>query len=205
MKALLNSFFIGALIFIVFHLTMPAAIYAQDHKKNPEHQENHEHVDEHTEINTEHHEFKSWRIAGGIGISLLPAGNHDSDPVSVLAIPTLGLDFQYWFNPKFGLALKNEFEIVTYVLQDENSSELEREYPLISVLVGIYKLRNGPSFYLGGGIEYEKNKNFFIVKAGAEYELEIGNHWDVTPEIYYFNKDFDFGGVGLTITFGKRF
>lgn len=204
MKALLNSFFIGALIFIVFHLTMPAAIYAQDHKENPEHQENHEHVDEHTEINSEHHEFKSWRIAGGIGISLLPAGNHDSDPVSVLAIPTLGLDFQYWFNPKFGLALKNEFEIVTYVLQDENSSELEREYPLISVLVGMYKIHNGPSFYLGGGIEYEKHKNFFIVKAGAEYELEIGNHWDVTPEIYYFNKDFDFGGVGLTITFGKR-
>jgi len=184
---------------------MNTALIAQYHDKNHEHGEDHEHVDDHKKENSEHHEFKHWRIAGGIGISILPAGNHDSEPVSVLAIPTLGLDFQYWFNPKFGLALKNEFEIVTYVLQDENSPELEREYPLISVLVGLYKLRKGPSIYLGGGIEYEKSKNFFILKAGVEYELEIGNHWDVTPEVYYFNKDFDFGGVGLSITFGKRF
>ncbi len=174
-------------------------IHAQDSESNYEHE-----GDPSSDF-LEHSKFKHWRIAGGTGISLLPAGNHDSDPVSVLAIPTLGLDIQFWFNPKFALALKNEFEIITYVLQQENSPELEREYPLISTLVVMYKLPNGPSFYLGGGVEYEKKKNFFIAKAGIEYELDISNHWDVTPEIYYFNKDFDFGGVGLTVTFGKRF
>lgn len=194
-----KSFRVQLILYSALCLIIPYNIYAQDHEKDTENSH------DHREVHEVHHEFKHWRIAGGIGISLLPAGNHESEPVSVLAIPTIGLDFQYWFNPKFGLGLKNEFEIVTYVLQDENSSELEREYPLISVLVGMYKLRNGPTFYFGGGIEYEKSKNFFIVKAGVEYELEIGNHWDVTPEVYYFNKDFDFGGMGLSITFGKRF
>jgi hypothetical protein len=194
-----KSFRLQLILYSALCLIIPYNTYAQDHEKDPENGR------DQRELHEIQHEFKHWRIAGGIGISLLPAGNHESEPVSVLAIPTIGLDFQYWFSPKFGLGLKNEFEIVTYVLKDENSSELEREYPLISVLVGMYKLHNGPAFYIGGGIEYEKSKNFFIVKAGVEYELEIGNHWDVTPEVYYFNKDFDFGGVGLTITFGKRF
>jgi hypothetical protein len=103
------------------------------------------------------------------------------------------------------LALINEFEIISYIIEDEDGSEIEREYPIISVLVGMYKLKNGPSFYLGAGFEYEHNHSFFIGKAGIAYELEIGRHWDVAPEFYYFNKDGDFGGIGLAITFGKRF
>jgi len=153
----------------------------------------------------EHYEFKHWRIGFGIGHSYLPAGNHTTDEVNILVIPTIGLDIQYWFNPKFGLALKNELEIISYVIEHDDENEIEREYPIISVLVAMYKLKNGPSFYLGGGYEIEVNQNFFIVKAGIEYELEIGRHWDVTPELYYFNKDGKAGGFGLAITFGKRF
>ena len=153
----------------------------------------------------EHHVFKPWRVGFGIGHSYLPSGSHSGSDIKVLVIPTIGLDLQYWFNPKFGLALKNEFEIISYVIESEDGDEIETEYPLISVLVGMYKLKNGPTFYLGAGIEYEKSHSFFIVKAGIEYELEIGRHWDVTPEFYYFNKDADFGGIGFAITFGKRF
>lgn len=191
-KAILKS-----VLFLLFHILWISNISGQEH--------NIEHPNKHmNETETDHHEFKHWRIAGGIGHSYLPAGNYESEEVSVLVIPTVGLDFQYWFNAKFGLALKNELEIISYVLEQGNSNELKREYPLISVLVGMYKLHNGASFYLGGGIEYEKHHNFFIAKAGIEYELELGRHWDVTPELYYFNKDGEFGGFGITVTFGKR-
>ena len=189
-----------AFLCILFSILWTSDISGQEqnYKSTSEHES-----DNHVE--PEHHDFKHWRIAGGIGHSFLPAGNHTSDEVSVLVIPTIGIDFQYWFNQKFGLALKNELEIISYVLDKGNTNELKREYPLISVLVAMYKLHNGPSFYLGGGIEYEKNHNFFIGKAGIEYELELGRHWDVTPELYYFNKDGEFGGFGITVTFGKRF
>ena len=179
--------------------TIPVGIYAQEHDENQEHEA------EHVKENTEHHEFKSWRIGVGMGQSYLPAGNHSTDKVGILVIPTVGLDIQYWFNPRIGLALKNEFEIISYVINTDNESEINREYPIISVLAAIYNIKKGPSFYLGAGIEYEKHENFFIVKAGIEYEFELGKHWDVTPEFYYFNKDFDFGGIGISITFGKRF
>jgi len=190
----------NAVLFILILILWALDISGQEQKQKP--------VAEHesgSHLESGHDDFKHWRIAGGIGHSYLPAGNYASEEVSVLVIPTIGLDFQYWFNPKFGLALKNELEIISYVLEKRNSNELQREYPLISVLVGMYKLHNGPSFYLGGGVEYEKHENFFIAKVGIEYELEIGRHWDVTPEIYYFNKDAEFGGIGITITFGKRF
>lgn len=189
-----------AVLLLLFHILWISTISGQEqkHESTAEHESG-----KHMEF--EHYEFKHWRIAGGIGHSYLPAGKHASEEVSVLVIPTVGLDFQYWFNPKFGLALKNELEIISYVLEQGDSNELKREYPLISVLTGMYNLHNGPSFYLGAGIELEKNHNFFIAKVGIEYELEIGRHWDATPELYYFNKDGEFGGFGITVTFGKRF
>ena len=152
-----------------------------------------------------HEEFKKWRLGFGIGQTFLPAGQHESEQVKMLVLPTIGLDLQYWFNPKFGLALKNELEIQSYVIENEYYSELAREYPFSIVLVAMYKLNNGLSFYLGPGIEIEHNKNFFIVKGGMEYDLKLGNHWDVIPELYYFNKDGKIGGFGVAVTFGKRF
>ena len=205
MKVIINSFKTGTLILVVLSITMPVCLKAQDQDQDNDHDDNTETKHNHKEEHEEHHEFKPWRIGMGIGQSYLPSGDHTSDKVKILVIPTIGLDFQYWFNQRFGLALKNEVEIISYVIDADEGNEIEREYPIISVLVAIYNLEKGPSFYLGGGIEYEKHQNFFIAKAGIEYELEIGRHWDVTPEFYYFNKDFDFGGIGLSITFGKRF
>jgi hypothetical protein len=205
MKVLLNSIFFEFLISIIFNLTIPPFIHAQEHQENPDHEENHEPADVHSEKHSEHHEFKPWRIGMGLGHSYLPAGTHQAEDVSFIILPTIGLDIQFWFNQRFALALKNELELISYVVETSDGNEIEREYPIISVLVAMYKLKNGLVFYLGAGIEYEKNKNFFIGKAGIEYELHLGRHWDVTPEFYYFNKDADFGGVGLSITFGKRF
>ena len=188
---------------MVLSLIIPVCLNAQDHDTENDDDDIYEY--NHEEGNSKPHEFKPWRIGFGLGQSYLPAGNHTSDKVDILVIPTIGLDIQYWFNPRIGLALKNEFEIISYVINTDNGNEIKREYPIISVLVAMYNLKKGPTFYLGAGIEYEQHENFFIAKAGVEYELELGRHWDVTPEFYYFNKDFDFGGIGLSITFGKRF
>ena len=203
MKILPDSFFIGSLIYMVFLLTMPVGIYAQEHEED--HEENRSHAEHHSEENSEHHEFKHWRIGFGIGHSYLPSGTHVADDVGFVIIPTIGLDIQFWFSQRFGVALKSEFEFISYAIQTREGDEIEREFPLISILAALYKLKCGLALYLGAGIEYERHQNFFIGKAGIEYELELGRHWDVTPEVYYFNKDASFGGVGVSITFGKRF
>lgn len=152
-----------------------------------------------------HHEFKHWRLGMGIGQSLLPSGTQSGTNVSVVVIPTISLDFLYWFKEKFGIGLINELEIISYVIESPDHNELEREYPFQIVFVGMYKIKNGPGIYLGPGIEIEKNKNFYIFKAGIDYEMELGNHWDVTPALYYFNKDGSIGGIGVAVVFGKRF
>ncbi|MGB2128303.1 MAG: hypothetical protein ACPHXR_02385 [Flavicella sp.] len=36
---------------------------------------------------------------------------------------------------------------------------------------------------LGGGIEFDKTENLTLFRTGLEYEIEIGNGWDVAPTI----------------------
>lgn len=184
---------------MIFNLTIPACLHAQ------ENDENHEHIEEYTNENSEHHEFKPWRLGMGIGQSILPSGTQSGTNVRVVVIPTISLDLLYWFNRKFGIGLLNELEIISYVIESPNHNELEREYPFQIVLVGMYKIKNGPGLYFGPGIEIEKHENFYIFKVGIDYELELGNHWDVTPALYYFNKDGTLGGIGVAVVFGRRF
>ena len=190
---------------MVFNLTMPVSVYAQEHEEKHEHEENHENEDDHSEEISEHHEFKHWRFGFGIGQSLIPSGTQSGSNVNAIVIPTIGVDLQYWFNTKFAMGLVSELEIISYAIESPDHDELEREYPVQIVFVGMYRIKNGPGFYFGPGIEFEKHENFFILKAGIEYELELGNHWDVVPSFCYFIKDGNIGGLGVAVGFGKRF
>ncbi len=55
--------------------------------------------------NNETHEFKHFRVAAAIGHGYIPKAKSESG--KFVAIPTFGLDIQYWFNEKWGIALKN--------------------------------------------------------------------------------------------------
>ncbi|MGB5318923.1 hypothetical protein, partial [Eudoraea sp.] len=41
----------------------------------------------------------------------------------------------------------------------------------------------------GPGMEFEKNKNLFIVRIGTEYEFELGNDWGISPSLNYDFKE----------------
>ena len=152
------------------------------------------------------HEFKKLRIAVNLGHAYIPTASVADN--KFLIIPVWGLDFQYWFNEKWGVALKNDIEIAKYTINDKDdpSDDLERINPLIISLPVLFSpWDNGLTFMLGPGIELEGHKNFSIFRFGLGYEFEFGKHWDFAPEFVYDIKDGHINSLTIAIGVGKRF
>ena len=149
------------------------------------------------------HEFKKFRMAVNLGHAYIPTASVADN--KFLIIPVWGLDFQYWVNEKWGVALKNDIEIAKYTINKDDSEQL-RENPVIISLPVLYSpWDNGLTFMLGPGIELEGHKNFSIFRFGLGYEFEFGNHWDFAPEVVYDLKDGHINSLTIAIGVGKRF
>lgn len=153
----------------------------------------------------EHHEFKHFRVAAAIGHAYIPKAKSENS--SVVIIPTFGFDLQYWFNHKWGIALKNDLEIATYRVEDkDNNNDLVREYPFVIAFPVLFSpWDNHFTFILGPGIEFEEHENFSVFRIGVGSEFEFGNHWDFAPEIIYDLKNGHINSFTLAIGIGKRF
>jgi len=62
----------------------------------------------------ENEKLNHFRIGVTLGHGYIPQANSNS--VNFLIIPTIGLDVQYWYNEMFGVSIKSDLEIATYVL-----------------------------------------------------------------------------------------
>jgi hypothetical protein len=150
------------------------------------------------------HEFKKFRAAINLGHAYIPAAQTAESKFVI--IPVWGLDFQYWFSKKWGIALKNDIEIAKYTLDNEDDHDLKRENPLIISLPVLFSpWDNGLTFLLGPGIELEGHQNFSVFRLGMEYEFELPGHWDFSPEIVYDLKDGHINSLTIAIGVGKRF
>ena len=154
---------------------------------------------------TAEHEFKNFRIAVNLGHAHIPSASFGKDR-NFAVVPVWGFDFQYWFNPKWGLALKNDIEIANYVVDDENNGAIIRNNPVIIALPVLFSpWDNQFTFIIGPGIELESHENFFVFRAGIGSEFEVGNHWDFAPEIIYDLKDGHINSFTIAIGVGKKF
>ncbi len=152
----------------------------------------------------EQQEFKKARVAFSIGQGYIPQADNNSS--NFLILPTIGLDFQYRMNEKWGVSLKSDIEIANYLVEDNDENKLERENPLIvSIPVTYSPWENGFSFFMGPGIEIEENENFFILRLGVGKEFELGNEWDFSPEFIYDLKNGSINSFTIAFGVGKKF
>jgi len=150
------------------------------------------------------HVFKHHRVGIILGHGHV-IGAETANGKNLVTIPTWGLDYSYWFNPKMGIGLKSDIEIMDYVIVDNEGNTLIRENPIIVSILFLYHTRKGWNFLTGPGIEFEENHNFFIYRIGASYEFELPNHWDFAPEALFDVKDGSIGSFTWGIGVGKRF
>ena len=105
------------------------------------------------------------RVAVLMGHTFIPMGpSHDR-----LAVPSWGIDLEYWFNHKWGAGLHNDIEIETFLVEHEGHEEvLTREYPLVLTLDALYKPWKQLVLLVGPGWEFEPTEDFFLIRAGVE-------------------------------------
>lgn len=119
-------------------------------------------------------EFKKNSLALALGHTYISEGKIDGKRQWISA-PSFALHYNYIINEKWAIGLHNDIIIESFVVQNNSSEEeeLQREYPLSNILMGIYEFSENWGLAFGAGIEWEKNENFAIMRVGIEYGLEL--------------------------------
>ncbi len=146
---------------------------------------------------------KIHKIALVLGYTHIPSAYIDGHSRSSVNAPTIGFDYFIQFSEKWKIGIVTDLEFEKYIV-DFNEEELEREKALVTgVLVG-YEFAKRWSILMGPGVEFEKNKNLFILRSSLEYEFELGNNWGLAPVFNYdFKKEYSTYSLGIAI--GKAF
>jgi hypothetical protein len=108
----------------------------------------------------------------------------------VLSLPSWGLDYTYQFKPKWGIGLHTDiitetFEVEKHLENGNNGDVIERSHPIAPALMGIYKANKHWEFLFGAGVEFAKEENFFLNRAGVEYGAELPKGWEVFGSLSY--------------------
>ncbi len=137
------------------------------------------------------------------GYTHIPEATKDGKTEESVFVPTLGLDYFYEFDKKWFVGAAFDIELGKYEVDFEDA-EITREIAaVLAVLIG-YEVLPGWAILVGPGIEFEKNKNIFVVRFSTEYTFELGNDWGLFPGFTYdFKKEF--GSYEFGVGLKKRF
>ncbi len=120
-----------------------------------------------------------------------------------LSVPAWGIDYNYQFCEKWAVGLHTDIiiekiEVIENLKSEEES--IERSYPIAPALMGIYKPTKHSSFMLGMGVEFAKEENLVLTRAGYEWGTELGKKWELS---FSFNYDFRWDAYdSYTLGFG---
>ncbi|MEM9327766.1 MAG: hypothetical protein AAGA85_19005 [Bacteroidota bacterium] len=121
---------------------------------------------------------KKWAISLATINSHVPAV---TDSRSRIIIPAWGLGVDYKVSEKWALVFLTELEIQSYVVEQGEEQELEREFPLITVLAVGYEITPNIVVDVGIGREFESNESFNLLHFAAAYNFHLPNHWHIGP------------------------
>ncbi|WP_266206225.1 hypothetical protein [Pontibacter kalidii] len=182
----------GLVASVTFLATLPAA--AQTHAGTSQTENQHP---------AETHEFRHWRV--GVMMYHTYIGTSTSEGRNTLIVPSLGLDFEYWFSEAWGIGSHNDIELISFEVERENENFVERETPVLLTLDALWKPWKGLVVIAGPGIEFEPEENLFVFRVGLEYEIEFGSHWDIAPTIFYDSRADAYDTISMGLGVGKRF
>ena len=143
-----------------------------------------------------------------VGHAQVFEGRDANGKKKVLSLPSWGIDYNYFFHPKWGIGLHTDIIIEKFEVEGENNgSVIERSRPIAPALMGVYKPTHHWSFLLGMGMEFAEEENFALTRAGIEYSGELPKRWEVFGSLGY---DFKWNaydtwtiGIGIAKKLGK--
>jgi hypothetical protein len=151
------------------------------------------------------HSFKKHNVSILWGNTLVPAAKTAGGENSVVLFPSWGVNYEYSFNHRIGIAWMNEFEMQSYAIEHDDHAEIEREYPVISSIVFVYEPFRHLVLFAGPGIEFEKTHNYSIIKAGAAVKFPLPKYFGIALELSYERKNKTYDAWTMGILIGKGF
>ncbi len=143
-------------------------------------------------------------LSGLLGYSLLPSEDFKGERTRRL-IPSFGLMYGFRFTHWFSMSVNGEVEVDNYILAESSEEFVERDFPFLLTLNAIFEPVRGFGIKFGGGIEIERNEDFYLIQAGVEYIFELPNDWVIGPEVLFITKDGRASGGTFGLAFGKEF
>jgi hypothetical protein len=126
----------------------------------------------------------------------------------ILIVPTIGFNYDYFFNARWGLGLHTDILLQQYKIEKHGGhEEILRENPVGLAGMVLFKPNHRWTMMAGYGVEVEKNENFQMIRTGVEYGIALPKHWELG-----FSLEFDYKiktysslmfGVGFSKMFGK--
>jgi hypothetical protein len=159
--------------------------------------------------------FKRHRIAFFTGNAIVPSGGENEDRIGTAVVPTLALDYEYWFSRRFAVGWYNDFTLSTFFVETNreppagaSSSEggkevIERKPVYLTAVVGIFEPVHRLAIYTGPGYEFEEHENLRVWKFGVEYSFPLPRDWDIALSVAYDYKEV-YDSFALGLSFGKR-
>lgn len=144
------------------------------------------------------HKFRAAVLMGHTLVSLDHSDDH-------LFIPSWGLDVEYWPLKKWGLGLHSDIELESFIIINGDNEAVERINPLVMTLDVLYRPWKGLVLGAGPGIELEQSDHYELFRVSLEYEVELGNHFDFCPSIFYDQRFDGYSTFSIALGVGKRF
>ena len=169
------------LFFILLQMGLFSA-YAQDHETA------HRSEIESKENEFAEEEFKHNQIGIMLGHAHIDEGPH-TEGSRWLVVPMVSLNYNYWFNEKWGIGLHTDFILENYEITEETDEGeveiLERELPIAPALMAAFKPGKHFTFMLGIGEEFAKEDDLFLIRGEVEYTLELPQTFELGVALGY--------------------
>ena len=165
------------------------------------------HGQEDKDLSTHDHESKGshHNISLMISHTHIPKGVNGINRDEALIIPSWGLNYDFHLNEKWAIGWHNDMEISTYMIEESDGDVYERERPIITAIVGIFKPGKKVGLLAGVGREFEKHRNFWVFRAGVEVEIEINESWELIPSFIYDQKEAVYYSWAIGLAVARRF
>jgi len=150
----------------------------------------------------EEEEFKP-EIRGAIMMANSHAPHATEGGKTVAIIPTWGFDVDYFFHPRWSVALQGDVKLQSFEVE-HGETLLTRTNPVALAAVMHYHALRHWSFYLGPGYEFESSENLFMVRGGTEYSFEITEDFEIALNLIYENKEEVYDTWTFGIAFNKK-
>jgi hypothetical protein len=101
------------------------------------------------------------------------------------AVPSWGLDYDYWIGNHWAIALQTDMIVETFEVEDQENTVIERTRPITIVGAAIFKPTKHVSFIAGMGGEFASEGNYALTRIGIESGWEIKNNWEFGIGLLY--------------------